>query len=239
MTAVPKPPFRLDGKVAAITGAASGIGKAIAGRFAQQGAAIAILDVDGPAAEVVAADLAQHGTDTLAVACDVARDTQVRAAFAQAEVKVDLRIVQQPLNVYMRVRHPVDEHGTALRAILRNGAARIERLLRESRHVHFAWFEFLEDGHVLALHTVFDGDFEAYLQHFAFEADTLFDELFKHLEPGLKRPVGEAPEDFVRTVLAHHRPAAGHFFFSAYPDDGAPRVLAALAYCKPCKPGTP
>jgi hypothetical protein len=151
----------------------------------------------------------------------------------------DLRIVQQPLNVYMRVRHPVDEHGTALRAILRNGAARIERLLRESRHVHFAWFEFLEDGHVLALHTVFDGDFEAYLQHFAFEADTLFDELFKHLEPGLKRPVREAPEEFVRTVLAHHRAAAGHFFFSAYPDDGAPRVLAALGRCKPCQPEQP
>jgi hypothetical protein len=150
----------------------------------------------------------------------------------------DLRIVQQPLNVYMRVRQPAEKHGAALRALLRHGAARIERLLRESRHVHFAWFEFLEDGHVLALHTVFDGDFEAYLQHFAFEADTLFDELFKHLEPGLQRPVAEAPEDFVRTVLAHHRPAAGHFFFSAYPDDGAARVQAALARSTPCPPTT-
>jgi hypothetical protein len=151
----------------------------------------------------------------------------------------DLRIVQQPLNVYMRVRQPVEEHGAALRALLRHGAARIERLLRESRHVHFAWFEFLEDGHVLALHTVFDGDFEAYLQHFAFEADTLFDALFEHLEPGLQRPVAEAPEDFVRTVLAHHRPAAGHFFFSAYPDDGAARVQAALARSTPWPPKNP
>lgn len=140
----------------------------------------------------------------------------------------DRRVYQQPLNVMMRVRSPVDAHGKALRAIIRSGAPRIERLLHESRHVHFAWFEFLEDGHVLALHTVFDGDFEAYLQHFARQAGKLFDDLFEHLEQPPPRPVSDHPEAFVRAILSFHRGAAEGFFFSAYPKGDTPRVKLAL-----------
>jgi hypothetical protein len=140
----------------------------------------------------------------------------------------DRRVWQQPLNVLMRVRQPVDLHGEALRAVIRNGAPRIERLLRESRHVHFAWFEFLEDGHVLALHTVFDGDFEAYLQHFALQAGELFDRLFEHLEDPPPKPVRDNPEAFVRNIMAHHRGPAEGYFFSAYPDGHTPKVLRAL-----------
>lgn len=85
MTETRKPPFRLDGKAAAITGAASGIGRAIADRFAQQGAAVAILDVDRTAADAVVDELAHHGTDAVAITCDVTRDADVRAAFAEVQ----------------------------------------------------------------------------------------------------------------------------------------------------------
>lgn len=80
--AVPqKPPFRLDGKVAAITGAGSGIGKAIAERFAQQGAKVAVLEIDATAGEAAARELRDAGCDARSFACDVTKDAEVKAAF--------------------------------------------------------------------------------------------------------------------------------------------------------------
>jgi 3-oxoacyl-[acyl-carrier protein] reductase len=49
--------MRLCGRIAAVTGAARGIGEAIARRFAQEGARVAVLDLDGGGAEQVAAGL--------------------------------------------------------------------------------------------------------------------------------------------------------------------------------------
>jgi len=85
MTAADRPPFRLDGKVAAITGAGSGIGAAIARRFAQQGAAVAVLELDVAAGGAVAAELAAAGADAVCLPCDVTQDAQVRAAFAAVQ----------------------------------------------------------------------------------------------------------------------------------------------------------
>ena len=61
------PDGRLSGKVAIVTGSASGIGRAIAERYAAEGASVVIADVNGDAAEAVAAPL----DAALAVRCDV------------------------------------------------------------------------------------------------------------------------------------------------------------------------
>lgn len=143
------------------------------------------------------------------------------------------RVRQQPLNVRMPVKSPVAEHAPAIRAVLAAGAPRIEGLLRQARHVHFAWFQFHDHDSVLVLHTVFDGNFEAYLHHFALEAGPLFDALFEHLDVALPRPVKDHPEAFVQVVLAHHHRAVAGYFYSAYPQGDTPAVQRALAALPP------
>jgi len=73
---------RLEGKVALITGAAAGLGRVAAERFAAEGARLVIADViDG--SDAVAA-VEQAGSKAIAVSCDVADEDQVRAAVAAA-----------------------------------------------------------------------------------------------------------------------------------------------------------
>ena len=73
--------FRLNKKVALVTGGASGIGQAIAFCFAEHGAAIRIVDLNGEAAQTTAERIRQLGGDATAHWCDVADATQTRAVF--------------------------------------------------------------------------------------------------------------------------------------------------------------
>jgi 3-oxoacyl-[acyl-carrier protein] reductase len=66
-------PTRLAGEVAVITGAGGGIGRAVALRFAVEGAAVVVDDIDPGRAEATAAAVREQGGDALAVAADVAR----------------------------------------------------------------------------------------------------------------------------------------------------------------------
>ncbi len=76
--------MKLQNKTAIVTGAAHGIGKAIAIKFAEEGADVAIFDINLPKAEEVAATIRAMGRKALAVECDVGDSQQVAKAFEQA-----------------------------------------------------------------------------------------------------------------------------------------------------------
>jgi NAD(P)-dependent dehydrogenase (short-subunit alcohol dehydrogenase family) len=69
-----------SGRVAVVTGGASGIGRAIAARFARAGATIVLLDIEQRALDAAVAALRAEGADASGVVCDVARLESVRAA---------------------------------------------------------------------------------------------------------------------------------------------------------------
>lgn len=73
--------FDLHGKVAAITGAGSGIGQSIAELFAKQGAHVYLLDVDAPAGERVAAAIVAAGQKATFRRCDVSSASDVKRSF--------------------------------------------------------------------------------------------------------------------------------------------------------------
>ncbi len=68
-----------------ITGAAGGLGTALAERYAAEGAKLALLDLDGVRAEAFAASLRAQGANAAAFACDIADESACNAAIAQAQ----------------------------------------------------------------------------------------------------------------------------------------------------------
>ncbi len=70
----------LDGKVAVMTGAGQGLGKAMAQVFVREGAKVLAVDISG-AQNAVAADL---GADVVPFHADVAREADIEAMFAHA-----------------------------------------------------------------------------------------------------------------------------------------------------------
>jgi NAD(P)-dependent dehydrogenase (short-subunit alcohol dehydrogenase family) len=79
----------LEGKVAMVTGAASGIGREIALRLAEMGAQVAVLDKDAEGSAAAAALIQSNGGSALAVVCDVRSKQSCRQA--TEETIADLR----------------------------------------------------------------------------------------------------------------------------------------------------
>jgi 3-oxoacyl-[acyl-carrier protein] reductase len=80
---------RFEGRSAVVTGAARGIGLSIARRLAAEGASVALLDVDGSAAETAAAGITpSDGARAIGLKCDVTDAASVELAVAGAAAAI-------------------------------------------------------------------------------------------------------------------------------------------------------
>ncbi|QTJ67212.1 acetoin reductase [Rhodococcus sp. ZPP] len=79
----------IEGKVALVTGAGQGIGRAIALRLAADGADVALVDVNGGRLHAVADEIRAVGSKAISVVADVTDRSQVQSAVDQAEHELD------------------------------------------------------------------------------------------------------------------------------------------------------
>jgi 3-hydroxybutyrate dehydrogenase len=99
---------RFKGKVAIVTGAPSGIGKAIAMAIAREGGHAVIADLNIKAAQAVVDEIEITGPEALAVAIDVSDEAQVDAGIAAVAAKFG-RIDVLVSNAGIQIVKPVDE----------------------------------------------------------------------------------------------------------------------------------
>ena len=99
---------QLDGKVAIITGAASGIGKEIAKRFADEGAKVIIADLQLPSAEATATEINRSGGAAMGVAMDVSDEAAVDAGIATTIERFG-RLDILVSNAGIQIVKPIDE----------------------------------------------------------------------------------------------------------------------------------
>ncbi|MDP5183890.1 glucose 1-dehydrogenase [Blastococcus sp. BMG 814] len=79
---------KLEGRVAVVTGAAQGIGRAVSHRYAAEGANVAVVDINEEAATAVADEITAAGGTAIGVACDVGQRSAVDAAAAQVAAEL-------------------------------------------------------------------------------------------------------------------------------------------------------
>lgn len=77
--------LRYESKVAVVTGGGSGIGEACCAHLAREGARVAVIDRDGPAAINVAEQIRAQGEHAIALTADVSEPNAIREALAQVK----------------------------------------------------------------------------------------------------------------------------------------------------------
>ena len=100
--------MKLEGKVAFVTGAASGIGKRIAETFAREGANVVIADLDQSGADTAAREIAMNGGSAIGVAVDVTNEQQVESA-VERTVKAFGAVDILVSNAGIQIVEPVDQ----------------------------------------------------------------------------------------------------------------------------------
>jgi NAD(P)-dependent dehydrogenase (short-subunit alcohol dehydrogenase family) len=103
---------KLDGKVAWISGATSGIGEGTARLFAQEGAKVALAGKQARSSKRLATELRAQGFEAIAVACDVSREGQVRESIRQTIQhfrRLDI-VVNNAGIVRLKLLHQYTEH---------------------------------------------------------------------------------------------------------------------------------
>lgn len=121
---------RLKEKVAVVTGAGAGIGRAIATLFASEGAHVFVTDLNGESAEAAARALSGQGLKATAMTVDVSRGQDVTALFREVERafgRADIVVNNAGLNVRSDFRHLSDADWVKIREVNLDGVVRIAR----------------------------------------------------------------------------------------------------------------